>query len=73
MADYFGLPCLISVILLLIPFTSWICGILTRIKEGAIIAGIIRIFLGFNIIYILDIVFSILAGCQPSICRLISC
>lgn len=73
MADYFGLPCIISVILLLFPLTSWICGILTRIKEGAIIAGIVRIVLGFNIIYLLDIVFSILAGCQPNIARIIQC
>ena len=41
--DYFGLDRLISIILAIIPFTAWICGIITRISEGKIIAGILRI------------------------------
>ena len=60
--DYFGLSRIISLILAIIPITSWICGIITRIQEGKIVAAIIRIILGFNIIWILDLVFMILDG-----------
>ena len=58
--DYFGLSWIVSLILAIIPFTSWLCGILTRIQEGKILAAIIRIFFGFNIIWILDLIFMIL-------------
>jgi hypothetical protein len=57
--DYFGLDYTVSVILAIIPITSWILGFLTRINEGKIVAGILRIFLGWNIIWILDIVYMI--------------
>lgn len=60
-SDYFGLGYLVSVILAIIPVTSWICGFVTRISEGKIIAGILRIVLGWNIIWILDLVFMILS------------
>mgnify|MGYP006874352838 FL=1 len=58
-SDYFGLGYLVSVILAIIPVTSWVCGIITRIQEGKIVAAIIRILLGFNIIWILDLIFMI--------------
>lgn len=58
-SDYFGLGYLVSVILAIIPVTSWVCGIITRIQEGKIVAAIIRIFFGFNIIWILDLIFMI--------------
>lgn len=67
--DYFGLGKIVSLILAIIPVTSWILGILIRFKEGKIVAGIIRIFFGFNIIWILDLVFMILNG---RICRLLN-
>lgn len=60
--DYFGLGRVLSVILAIIPVTSWICGILTRFSEGKIVAGIIRIFFGFNIIWIVDLILMILSG-----------
>jgi len=60
-SDYFGLSYLVSVILAIIPVTSWICGVVTRIQEGKIVAGILRLILGWNIIWILDIVFMILS------------
>ena len=60
--DYFGLDRLISIILAIIPFTAWICGIVTRLTEGKIVAGIIRIFLGGWILWVLDLVFMILNG-----------
>lgn len=60
--DYFGLGRVLSVILAIIPITSWIFGILTRFSEGKILAGILRIILGFNIIWIVDLVLMILSG-----------
>ena len=59
-SDYFGLSWIVSLILAIIPITSWACGIVTRFKEGKIVAAIIRIFVGFNIIWVLDLVFMIL-------------
>lgn len=67
--DYFGLGRLVSIILAIIPFTAWLFGIITRFKEGKIIAGIIRIFCGW-LIWILDLIFMILKG---SICRILNC
>ncbi len=60
-SDYFGLSYLVSVILAIIPVTSWICGAITRLSEGKILAGIIRLIFGWNIIWILDLVFMILS------------
>ena len=54
--DYFGLDRLISLILAIIPFTAWLCGIITRLQEGKIVAAIIRIFLGGWILWILDLI-----------------
>ena len=60
-SDYFGLSYLVSVILAIIPPTSCICGAVTRIMEGKIVAGILRIVLGWNIIWILDLIFMIIS------------
>ena len=60
--DYFVLGRLISIILAIIPITSWILGFITRFSEGKILAGILRIILGWNIIWILDIILMILSG-----------
>jgi len=60
-SDYFGLGYLISLVLAIIPVTSWVLGFLTRFSEGKLVAGILRIVLGWNIIWILDIVFMILS------------
>jgi len=65
--DYFEWPRLLSVILVIIPVTAWILGLITRFKEGKILAGIIRIFFGW-IIWILDLIFMILYG---RICRIL--
>ena len=59
-SDYFGLSYIVSVILAIIPITAWICGIVTRFQEGKIVAGIIRIFLGGWILWILDLIWMIL-------------
>ncbi len=58
--DYFGLGWIVSIILAIIPVTSWILGAITRFQEGKIVAGIIRLFLGFNIVWICDIICMIL-------------
>ena len=53
--DYFGLSYIVSLILAIIPFTAWICGMITRFSEGKIVAGIIRIFGGW-LIWIFDLI-----------------
>lgn len=68
-SDYFGLPYIVSVILAIIPFTSWVCGFITRFMEGKIVAGLIRLIFGFTIVWILDLIFMIL---KKSICRIIN-
>ena len=60
--DYFGLGKLLSLILAIIPPTAWICGAITRFKEGKIVAGLIRLIFGFTIVWILDLIFMILNG-----------
>lgn len=58
-SDYFGLSYIVSLILAIIPITAWICGVVTRFMEGKIVAGIIRIFLGGWILWILDLIWMI--------------
>ncbi len=60
-SDYFGLGYLVSVILAIIPVTSWICGALTRFQEGKIVAGIVRLVFGFNIVWVLDLILMIVS------------
>lgn len=60
--DYFNLGHLLSIILAIIPITALILGVLTRFKEKAIIAGLLRLFLGWNIIWIIDILLMIFDG-----------
>jgi len=57
---YLGLDYIVSLILAIIPVTSLIFGILQRIKDGCIVAAIIRIFIGWNIWWILDLICMIL-------------
>lgn len=59
--DYFGLGRIVSIILAIIPFTAWLLGIITRISEGKIVAGIIRIFCGW-FIWLCDLVLMIVRG-----------
>ena len=68
-SDYFGLSWIVSLILAIIPFTSWVCGVVTRFTEGKIVAGIIRLFLGW-IVWLLDLVCMIPGH---HICRLLNC
>ncbi len=67
-SDYFGLSYLVSVILAIIPVTSWICGAITRLQEGKIVAFLVRLIFGFNIVWILDLIFMVL---QKNIFRIL--
>lgn len=67
--DYFGLGRVVSLILAIIPFTSWICGAVTRFQEKKYVAGIIRLVFGFTIVWILDLIFMIM---DKKICRLLN-
>lgn len=60
--DYFGLSRLVSIILAIIPVTAWICGAVTRLKEGKLVAGLIRLIFGFNIVWIIDLISMVLNG-----------
>ncbi|MBQ3048048.1 MAG: hypothetical protein IJD48_03440 [Clostridia bacterium] len=60
-SDYFGLGYLVSLILAIIPVTAWLCGAITRIMEGKIVAGIIRLVFGFTIVWIIDLVLMIIS------------
>ena len=60
-SDYFGLGYIVSLILAIIPVTSWLCGAITRFKEGKLVAGIVRLVFGWNIIYICDLVLMIVS------------
>ena len=66
--DYFGLSWIVSLILAIIPVTSWICGAVTRFQEGKLVAGLIRLVFGFTVVWVLDLVFMIM---NHSICRLL--
>ena len=69
-SDYFGLSYIVSVILAIIPFTSWICGAITRLQEGKIVAFIVRLVFGFTIVWILDLIFMII---NKKIFRILPC
>lgn len=60
-SDYFGLGYLVSLILAIIPVTSWICGAVTRFTEGKIVAGIIRLVFGFTIVWVIDLILMIVS------------
>lgn len=68
--DYFGLDRLVSLILAIIPFTSWILGALTRFNEKKYIAGLIRLIFGFTIVWILDLFFMLT---DEHIARILDC
>ena len=69
-SDYFGLDRIVSLVLAIIPVTSWILGAVTRFSEGKIVAGLLRLIFGFNIVWIVDLVMMIV---KKSIWRLLNC
>lgn len=52
---YFGLGWGLSLILAIIPFTSWILGIVVRFQRGNILGGILNIPFGF-IFWVIDLI-----------------
>ena len=60
--DYFGLGRLLSIILAIIPVTSLILAIVTRFQEKKYVAAILRLVLGGNIIWVLDLILMIFTG-----------
>ena len=69
-SDYFGLGYVVRLILAIIPVTSWILGAITRFSEGKIVAGLLRLVFGFNIVWLVDLVLMIV---KKSIWRLLNC
>ena len=69
--DYFGLPAIVSLIFLIIPFTAWACGVITRIMDKCFVAAIIRFFFFGYIIWIIELVLCIINGCKVEVWRLI--
>lgn len=68
--DYFGFPRIVSVIFAIFFVTSWLFGFITRFQEKKPVAGLLRLLLGWNIIWILDLISIIFKG---KILRLINC
>lgn len=60
--DYLGLSRIVSIILAIIPFTAWLLGAITRIMEGKIVAGLLRLFFGGIIVWVVDLVLMIKDG-----------
>ena len=60
-SDYFGLSYIVSLILAIIPVTSWFCGAVTRFQEGKIVAGLLRLLLGWGIIWLIDLILMIVS------------
>ena len=71
MGDYFGLDRILSIILLIIPFTAWICGVITRLQDKCYVAALIRIFFFGFIIWVAEIIMCILNGCNVTVWRLL--
>ena len=60
-SDYFGLGYVVSLIIAIIPVTAWILGAVTRFSEGKIVAGLIRLIFGFNIVWLIDLILMIVS------------
>lgn len=69
-SDYFGLSYVLSLILAIIPVTSWLCGAIVRFQEGKVVAGILRLLLGWGLIWIVDLILMIV---NKRIWRLVNC
>ena len=60
--DYFGMSRIISIIFEIIPVTSWLFGVVTRFQEGKFLAGVLRLVLGWNIIWLIDLILVLFTG-----------
>ena len=68
-SDYFGIHRIVSLILLIIPLTAWILGVATRLYERKYVAGVLRIIFGGWILWVSDIISTVMNGCRVKICR----
>ena len=66
--DYFGLDRVVSIILCF--FLGPIMGIIVRFSEGKIVAGLLRLLFGWNILWLIDFILMIVKG---SILRVVKC
>ena len=64
MGDYFNMGNFVSVILLIIPFTAWIMGLATRLSQGRYVAAILRFFFGGWLLWVIEIVLTIMNKCN---------
>ena len=72
--DYFGIHRIVSLVLLIFPLTAWVLGVATRLSEKKYVAAIVRIIIGWNgwnILWICDIISSVINGCRVKVCRFI--
>ena len=58
--DYFGLPRIVSIILCF--FLGPILGIIQRIMDGNIVAAILRLLFGWNLVWLIDFILMIVKG-----------
>ena len=70
--DYFGIHRIVSLVLLIFPLTAWVLGVATRLSEKKYVAAIVRIIIGWNILWICDIIYSVINGCRVKVCRFIN-
>ena len=70
--DYFGIHRIVSLVLLIFPLTAWVLGVATRLYEKKYVAAIVRIIIGWNILWICDIIYSVINGCRVKVCRFIN-
>ena len=71
MGDYFDMDPIISLILLIIPITCWICGVITRLKQGRYVAAVLRFFFGGWLLWVIEIVLTVLNGCKVQLLDII--
>ena len=69
--DYFGIHRIVSLVLLIFPLTACVLGVATRLSEKKYVAAIVRIIIGWNILWIIDIISSVINGCRVKVCRFI--
>ena len=63
MGHYFNLPPIVSLILLIFPFTAWFMGVATRLSEKRFVAALLRFFFGW-LIWVIELVLTLMAGCK---------
>ena len=73
MGDYFNLDRIISLILLIIPFTAWIMGLATRLSQKRIVAALLRLFFGGWLLWVIEIVLTLTNGCNVKLLDLVKC